>query len=49
MRPLGSAKKAAILLAVEVGVILGMILVSGLLLGHQPGNAANNIVMTGGE
>ena len=30
-------------------VILGMILVSGLLLGHQPGNAAKNIVMTGGE
>lgn len=49
MRPLGSAEKAAILLAVGVAVILGMILVSGLLLGHQPGNAANNIVMTGGE
>jgi len=48
LHPLGSAEKAAILLAVGVAVILGMIL-GALLLGHQPGNAANNIVMTGGE
>jgi hypothetical protein len=49
MRPIGPGEKAGILLAVVVVVLLGMILVNGLLLGHQPGNAPNNIVMTGGE
>jgi hypothetical protein len=32
-----------------VAVILGMIVASGLLMGHEPENAPNNIVMTGGE
>lgn len=48
-RAMGYGRKLGILLGVAAVVLLGMILVSGLLLGHQQGNAPNNIVMTGGE
>jgi hypothetical protein len=49
MRPISRIEKAAILLGTALMIVVAMALVSGLLLGHQAGNAPNNIVMTGGE
>lgn len=49
MGPIGVREKALILFCIALGVLMAMILVSGFLFGPQPGNAANNIVMTGGE
>jgi hypothetical protein len=49
MRPITRLEKAGILLGIVLIIVVAMALVSGLLLGHQSGNAPNNIVMTGGE
>jgi hypothetical protein len=49
MRPIGLREKVLILVGVALVILMAMILVTGFLLGPQPGNAAYNIVMTGGE
>ena len=49
MRPIGVREKVLILFGVALGILMAMMLVNGFLLGPQPGNAANNIMMTGGE
>lgn len=49
MRPFTLLEKAGILLGVVIVILIGMFLVNGILLGHEPGSPANNIVMTGGE
>jgi hypothetical protein len=41
-------EKAVVVAVVGLVIILAMVLVSGLLLGHPPGNAPNNIITTGG-
>jgi hypothetical protein len=49
MRPISRFERVTILLGIALLIVVAMALVSGLLLGHQAGNAPNNIVMTGGE
>ena len=49
MRPISVREKVLILVGAVLVILMAMILVTGFLLGPQPGNAPNNIVMTGGE
>jgi hypothetical protein len=47
MRPFALWEKVTILVGIAFAILVAMLLVNGFLLGPQPGNAANNIVMTG--
>ena len=46
---MGLQEKGVLLALVLVAIVVTMVLVNLLFLGHQAGNVANNIVMTGGE